>query len=309
MQQVNYVLSYIKRYKYLSEYLKNDLIMINIYDYLDYRAYLNDYWQTVKEEKPYFSIRFIANKVGLSPGYILKVMQSKVHLGAKNIPAFCDLLKISDNEKIYFEELVYFGREKNEKELERRYYRLSEIKGIRMRTVADNSVEFYKNWYNMALRSLISFYPFYGKNFKQLGSFLSPPITAKQVKESINLLEKLKMIKKDEYGVYILTETFISTGEKWMSPIIRKYQQQNIALAGESLERHKKELRDISTVTMTFGLKSMPELSERIKKFRRELLMMSSDISDEDSVLQLNIQVFPSAIVPDSIVNKKKGKK
>ena len=53
------------------------------------------------------------------------------------------------------------------------------------------------------------------------------------------------------------------------------------------------------------GLKYFPELSERIKKFRRELMKMSSDISEEDMVIQLNIQAFPSAIVPQDAEGKK----
>ncbi len=273
-------------------------IMINIFEYLDYRSYLHDYWQSVKKEKSHFSIRFIANKVGLNPGYVIKVFQSQVHLGAKNIPVFAELLGLKGKEYDYFEELVHFGRAKNENEIEQRFERLNSIKGIRMRTVADNAAEFYQNWYHMAIRSLISIYPFDGKHCKRLGSMLTPPIAASQARQSIKLLEKLTLIKKGPDGIYILTDQFVSTGEKWMSPIIRKYQIKNIELAIESLQNHDKSLRDISTVTMTFAHKHMPELRERVRKFRQELLKMSNDITDEDSVMQLNIQVFPSAIIP-----------
>ncbi len=272
--------------------------MVNIYEYFDYRLYLNDFWQSTKKEKPYFSIRFIASKVGLNPGYIIKVMQSKVHLGVKNIPAFADLLKLKDRERKYFEELVYFGREKNEKQIEYRYKRLNAIKGIQMKTVADNEVEFYQNWYNMAIRSLISIYPFKGNNYKKLASLLTPSITAKQARQSIALLERLNLVKKNESGYYILTEEFISTGAKWMSPIIRNYQKQNIELSAEALSRHDKKNRDISTVTMTFALKHLSELRERTRKYRQELLNMSSDINDQDSVMQVNIQIFPTALLP-----------
>ena len=273
--------------------------MINIYEYLDYRSFLHDYWQEAKRKKPYFSIRFIAKRVGLNPGYVIKVLHSQVHLGINNILSFAELLGLKDKELAYFEELVHFGRAKNEKEIEQRYERLNSIKGIRMRTVADNEAEFYQNWYNMAIRSLISIYPFNGKNFRKLGSLLTPAITASQARQSIKLLEKLNLIKKGSDGIYILTEQFVSTGEKWMSPIIRKYQIKNIELAVESLQKHDKSLRDISTVTMTFAYKYMPELRERVRKFRQELLKMSNDLSDEDSVIQLNIQVFPSAILPE----------
>jgi hypothetical protein len=41
----------------------------------------------------------------------------------------------------------------------------------------------------------------------------------------------------------------------------------------------------------------MQELRERVAEFRRELLAMSEDISQSDSVIQVNIQIFPAAII------------
>ncbi len=273
--------------------------MINIFDYLDYRAFLHESYIDIKKVKPYFSIRFISGKIGLNPGYILKVFQSKVHLGTNNIPAFADLLNLEDKERAYFIELVHFGRAKSENELTQRFDNLQLIKGVQFRTVADNSVDFFRNWYNMAIRSLLSIYPFKGTNYRKLGTMLTPSLTASQVRESINLLKRLKMIEKDGEGYYRVTETFISTGEKWMSPVIREYQQKNMELAIKSLHNHKKVIRDISTVTMTLPIKQMSALSERIKQFRQELLLMSQEYTGDDAVIQLNIQVFPTAIVPE----------
>jgi uncharacterized protein (TIGR02147 family) len=272
--------------------------MLNIFDYLDYRAYLNDYWQDTKKNRPHFSIRFISTRVGINPGYIIKVFQGKVHLGLKNIPTFADLIGLQGKEREYFEVLVYFGRARNEKEIETHFEQLNEIKGVRLRTIADNEAEFYQNWYIMPLRALLSIYPFYGKNFRELGSFLQPPITAAQTRQGISVLERLGMIKKNGLGFYQLTEQFISTGAKWKSPVIKNYQRNVMEMGIESLERHDKSLRDISTVTLTTSLDRMPELRERVAAFRREILAMSEDIPRGECVMQMNIQLFPAAIIP-----------
>jgi uncharacterized protein (TIGR02147 family) len=266
-----------------------------LFEYLDYRQLLKDFYEEQKKTKPFFSYRFISGRVKLNPGYLVKLFQGKIQLGRKNIPAFADLMNLQGKERDYFTELVHFGRAKHQDEIERRFERLQSIKGIRFRTVADNTVEFYQQWYHMAIRSLISIHPFDGKNFKKLSSMLTPPITAKQARESIRLLEKLKLIARREDGIYMVTDQFISTGEKWTSAAIQNYQKKNMELGIASLENHDKKLRDISTVTMPLSLRDMDALRERIRLFRQELLLISKEGTAEDSVFQLNVQLFPVA--------------
>lgn len=271
--------------------------MINIFEYLDYRQFLKDCYEEEKREKAFFSYRYISAKVGLNPGYIVKLFQGKIQLGVKNISAFADLFNLHEKKREYFVELVLFGRAKNQTEIEMRFERLHSIKGLKFRTVADDIVEFYSKWYNMVIRSILSIYPFDGKDYRKLASMLSPPISAGEARDSIQLLEKLELVRKDSEGFFRPTEEFISTGEKWTSALIREYQKKNIELAADSLSRHPKKMRDISTVTMTFSTKDMEALRERVKQFRQELLMMSRDVLDEDSVVQLNIQIFPVALL------------
>jgi uncharacterized protein (TIGR02147 family) len=271
--------------------------MINIFEYLDYRQFLKDCYEEEKKEKPFFSYRYISAKVGLNPGYIVKLFQGKIQLGVKNISAFADLFNLQEKKREYFVELVLFGRAKNQTEIELRFERLHSIKGLKFRTVADDIVAFYSKWYNMVIRSILSIYPFDGKDYRKLASMLSPPISAGEARDSIQLLEKLELVRKDSEGFFRPTEEFISTGEKWTSALIREYQKKNIELAADSLLRHPKKMRDISTVTMTFSKNDMEALRERVRQFRQELLMMSRDVLDEDSVVQLNIQIFPVALL------------
>lgn len=276
-------------------YTKRGDYMLTIFEYLDYRQYLKAFYENEKKTKPWFSYRYISSKVNLNPGYIIKVFQGRVHLGVKNIASFADLMKLSGKERDYFSELILFCRAKDQKEIEQRFERLQTIKGVKFRTIADSKSAFFAQWYHMAIRSLISIYPFDGKKFKKLASMLSPKITAGQARSSLELLEKLKMVARGDDGIYHTTEQFISTGDKWTSAVIRNYQKQNIALSLSAVETLPKEIRDISSVTMTFGLNNLDLIRDRIKQFRQELLLMSQDCNGEDAVIQLNIQLFPVA--------------
>jgi hypothetical protein len=48
---------------------------------------------------------------------------------------------------------------------------------------------------------------------------------------------------------------------------------------------------------MTFPIDCMPELRARVAAFRQELLSMSETITGSNSVMQVNIQIFPAAII------------
>jgi uncharacterized protein (TIGR02147 family) len=270
--------------------------MVNIFEYFDYRQYLKDFYENRKATNPWFSYRYISTKVKLNPGYLVKVFHGLIHLGIKNIHLFANLLGLNEKEQEYFTELVLFGRAKRQDEIEERFKRLQSIKGIKFRTVADSKSEFFAQWQHMAVRSLISIVPFDGKNYRKLAAMITPKITAQQARASVKLLEKLKMVIKGEDGIYRVTEQFISTGEKWTSAVIRTYQKKNIELSLYALENLPKELRDISSVTMTVPVKNMDEIRERIRQFRQEMLLLSQERLDDDAVVQLNIQFFPVAL-------------
>ena len=101
------------------------------------------------------------------------------------------------------------------------------------------------------------------------------------------------MISRDRDGYWKVNDTFVSTGGNWRSEAVRTFQKETIRLAGESLERHNPPQRDISTVTMTFNMDDIALIREKIKEFRSELLRMSQEGDGDDTVFQLNVQLFP----------------
>ena len=48
---------------------------------------------------------------------------------------------------------------------------------------------------------------------------------------------------------------------------------------------------------MTFNRNMIGLVRERIQEFRRELLRLSNEGTDDDAVYQLNVQLFPIALL------------
>jgi uncharacterized protein (TIGR02147 family) len=142
------------------------------------------------------------------------------------------------------------------------------------------------------VRSVLEYFDF-RDDYAQLGQQLSPQITEKEARDSVRLLEKLKLIKRDENGRYQLTDAAITTGEAWRSVAINAFQEQTIRLSQESLERHDRVFRDISTITMNIHAENFEEIRQRITEFRRSLIAYVGESSNPDRTYQLNIQLFP----------------
>jgi uncharacterized protein (TIGR02147 family) len=271
--------------------------MKEIFEYTDYRLFLRDFYEYTKQSKPYFSFRFIASRVGINPGFIFRLMSGKVHLGLKKIAAIADLLELNGRERDYFVELVRLGRTKRDEDIRESLKRLQSIRGVQFTTIADDQLEFFDKWHHMAMRSLLSIYPFDGKNYRRLGATLIPPLSADDARESVKLLTRLGLVRCNQDGIFKVADTFITSTEKWSSSAIHAYQKTSIDLSLNALDKLSKDERDISTVTFTCSKKHMETLRERLQEIRQEMLVLSQDCPDEDCVMQLNLQLFPAAKV------------
>lgn len=265
--------------------------MQSIFSYFDYQQFLRDFYEEKKRETTFFSYRYLGGKLGLDAGFLVKVLQGKMHLSLKSVATITGYFKFDTKEAEYFETLVRYGRAVSGSEIKSCFEKLLSLKNVDANTVTASQYEFYQKWYYSAIRECIGFSDFQG-DFSALAATLSPSISAKEAKKAVVLLERLKLIHKDEQGIYRQTDKFITTSEKWKSAAIHSFQKETIRLAGESLDRHPKNIRDISTLTIAVSHKDFDAIQEKIGDFRRSLLQMTNE-NKADCVYQVNIQAIP----------------
>ena len=265
--------------------------MKRLFEYFDYQEFLRDYYEEKKRNNPYMSYRYLGQHLKLDPGFLLKVLQGKLHLADRSIPKVCSFLKFNESETRYFEMLVKYNKAKTNSDIKLYFEKLATLRETRARPVEESQYAFYQKWYHSAIHALLSIYEFSG-NYKELSSLLTPSITAMQARDSIKLLKKIGLIKLGEDGVYCPTDAFVTTGERWRSVAIRDFQKETIRISEQSLDLHKKECRDISTVTVALSAKDLTEVRERIRQFRKSILNLDND-NEPDTVYQVNIQVIP----------------
>jgi uncharacterized protein (TIGR02147 family) len=270
--------------------------VISVFDYLDYRTYLRDFYVQQKKTNTFFSYRYVGNKVGMDSSFLIKVLQGHLHIANDRIDKFTKICSFNDKESAYFEALVHFNKAKSEKESKLYFEKMLSINKAKSDKLGESQYEFFQKWYYSAIWTLLDSGAHFDGDFKDLANQLAPAISSKEAKAAVKLLEQLHLIERDEGGAYKAVGMNLTTGKEWRSVAITQYQREMIRLAEESLERFKKEERDISTLTLNIPESAIPEIRELTGEFRDSLKKLVNSYSDPDRVCQLNIQLFPLSI-------------
>ena len=137
-------------------------MMVNIFDYLDYREFLRDFYREAKRNKPFFSYRFIGNHVGMDSSYVIKVLQGNLHISPKKINSFIKLLELTEPEAAFFETLVHFCRAKTERQRKPYFDKLFSLSTVKSQRLEPHQYEFFQKWYYSAVWAIVNCTPFNG---------------------------------------------------------------------------------------------------------------------------------------------------
>ena len=268
--------------------------MKQLFEYLNYRDYLRDYYEHKKQEHAFYSFRLFSQKAGFtSPNFFKLVIDGKRNLSKESAFKFSKALGHKRKEADYFENLVFFNQSKT---LEEKNAYLSNLMKFRKKSdpkkIEESEYAYYSNWYNPAIRELVTAIDFKG-DFKKLGRAVAPAISAPEAENAVRLLLELGFVKKDGKGVYSKTIASLTTGPQVRSVAVANYHKAMMARASESIERFPADKRDISSLTLCVSEGTFSAIVAKIAEVRGEFLEMSETDKKSRNVIQVNFQVFP----------------
>ncbi len=268
--------------------------MTDLFKYLDFRRYLKDYYREQKQKKgSRFSFRTFSRMAGLSsPNFLQLVMEGKRNLGPDGIHAFAKALRLNKEETSYFENLVHFNQASTDEERNEWYRRLSTSKKYReIKEIEKDYFVYFSHWYYAAIRELVLL-PDFKEDPDWIARKLSPPITVREAKVALELLQKLGFLKREKSGRLAQAERNITTPREVQSLAIANFHRQMMKQAAESIERTLPDKRDISALTLALSEEKFKEAKRRIQEFRRELNVLLSEDGKAETVYQINFQIF-----------------
>lgn len=270
----------------------------SVFEFDDYREYLRHFFETSKALNRRYSLRSFSDKLGFqSKDFIMRIMKGEKNLAPTSILKIANNLQMDENEASYFEALVLYGQASNEEDRKQYHERMESIVATykftqQMLLTRAYQYEVYSHWYYSAIRSIIGMFGFDG-DYKALGEKLTPSISEEQARNSVDLLERVGLIKKDLNGNWILTNPAISTGDKVIQQAFTNYHKESLALAADSITNAAPGERNISSVTLGISEESYKKIVKCLSEFRKKISMIANEDEKGGRVFQMNMQIFP----------------
>ena len=265
----------------------------NIFEYDNYRTFLKNLYEALKESQASFSFRYFSKKAGFrSPNFLKLVMEGKRNVSPSSIEKFSQALDLNKEETIFFRNLVLLNQASTVEE--RKFYAEQLIRSRFYRKInplKQAQYDYYSNWYFIPIRELVGT-PGFREDPDWVAHQLIPPITAPEAKKALEELEQLELIRR-ENGKLIQTNTFVSTGDEVASASVAQFHKEMMQKGAESIDRFPAPEREISSITVGVSDKAAQQMKDLIQRFRRELLTVASQSDKTQGVYQVNFQLFP----------------
>ncbi len=264
---------------------------VDVFRYLDYRAYLTAWYESKRGRLSY---RAFARRAGLgAPNYLQQVIAGKRNLTDDTARRFARACGLLDDACEYFVVLVRFNQAKTDADRNLHYADLSAFRRYRRAhrlEMADAA--YHSHWFLPAVRELVHC-PDFVEDPGWIASTLYPPITSQQASAALEVLLQLGLLERDPTGRLRQRERVVSTGAETAGLHIRNFHNEMMTRASHAMELVPRELRDISSLTLSVRTKDIAEIKRRLVEFRREVVALCDAEQSPELVVQLNLQLFP----------------
>ncbi len=272
---------------------ENRIVEPDVLQYTNYRVYLRDYYEFKKKTVPAFSLRFFAEKAGLSSHAHLKLtIDGKRNITKNTVVKLIHGLGLDGQRAAYFESLVFFNQAQTDADKQVYYAQLLKA-SPRSKLHKMDAAQFriFREWHHSAILEMVAlkdFRPIPDWISKRLGGLITPA----QVTESLKLLVELGLLVKTANG-YRQRDPLITTDDEVQDMMVKMYHLQMLKLSADMLSALPGPQRDVSALTFSIKREDFPNLKKHLQLMRKELLDFSAKAGEGEDVVQINIQLYP----------------
>ena len=275
-----------------------------IFGYTNYRQFLSDFYEFMKQGKHGYSYRQFSQSAGFSAPNVLKLaMSGQRNLSSKSVEQFIKALALPQNQAEYFRCLVQLNQAATD-ELKAEYFSKLQrlIPSARRYQLEADAVEYLSHWVYPVLREMVTFHGFRDDPY-WIQRRLNGRIELKTIVHALNFLKAKGFIEKRSDGLYCVKDEIVISSDEVKNFAVRGFHRRVLEQAIEVLEDLPIEQREFGALIFQLPDSAHPELKRKLKTFRQELHRWSLEQCqgpEAKRVVQLNLQMFPQTKEADS---------
>lgn len=263
----------------------------DIYHYLDFRSYLKDRIEQLKNEGKY-STRKFAKEVGFSsPTTLGHIISGRRNVSKDGLKKIARAFKLDPRQSQFLQHIADFTQSKSAEEKNHAYQQICKFHNFRKTRVAVHAeYELFSKGYIVLLLEALGT-DFRKKSTREMASRLG--ISPHELQKALDSLLALGLIRPNG-PYYQRVEQSLETPSEMQSLNIRNFHREMIRLAETAMENVPVQKRNFGTLTMALTENEFQEIRDKVNDFLSDLAASYSGQKDAEAVYQLNVQIFPA---------------
>ena len=267
--------------------------IIDIFQFTNFRKYLDEYQAARVQTDPDFTRAGACALLGLpkTRSYYNDIVKGK-KLSSRMIPKFVEVLGLNKKEARYFETMVNMEQAKTATERNVFFEDLLKQHPDSHRILNEDAYEYYNHWYNSVLFTALEVVDV-SDDLEPIQKLISPKVSVGTLKRSLELLERLGFVRKNENGFWKSCRDSVSSGAYNNSDLVRQYQLQCFELSKQALLANDERSSDMATFTFSVSDDAFRAIAREIHGLKarvRKIIML--DKKKATGVHQLNVHLF-----------------
>ena len=275
--------------------------MKSIFEYNDYRLYLQDY---LDERKRYekFSWRMFCREAGFSsPNFLKLVRDGAWNLSKVKSGQVAKAMGLVEYEEEYFRQLVIFGNAEDENVKNEALAEMQRIASEHKARVIDkDALQYYESWKYPVIRELAPLMP--GGNPRDIAEECKEYVSAEEVRDILDFLVDAGFLKKEGNKVYSQTDQTVIGSKDALSKAIRAMHKEMAGMALRAVDRYSADERFFTGITVGVDEVAYDKIVDIIKDSCKRIVAVVGANKKTNQVCRVNFQFFP-------VTNKIKEKK
>jgi uncharacterized protein (TIGR02147 family) len=276
---------------------------LSIFDYNDYREFLQAYYDYKKKRYYGFSYRSFNQTIGVtSPGLFLDLIHARQKMTEKLHRKFSEAMKMNRQESEYFWLLIMLthAKEKGDSKVKRDFLaKMALLKPAEAKTLTCGQESYLSVWYHVVVREALAILDV-DADLGRLAAFLSPEITPVQVAQSLELLQSLGLIKRNRAGYWKPEAPSVTAqGSNFPPAVVHQSQKNILDLAKRALGVFPKDERNVSALVVSVSPDGLDKINQAVEAFRRQVLEIIKADEKPARVCGLSVAFFPVTLVKE----------
>lgn len=268
-----------------------------LFDYDDFRKFLQDYFEEQKKMRAVFSHRFFAAKAGFSSSsYCLNVIRGRFNLTQKSIEKIAKAMEFEPLQKSYFEALVQYNQAHQVDERENAWEQILQIrKQLEFSNITTREQVYFSKWYYPIVRELAVSSNWNG-DYMTLARLVEPQITTEEAREAIKNLQEMGIIRQvdADNGEVRFEETAQMLDATRIPPMaLRQIRREYMQHAIGAVESKPKQERFAAFTTLAMSESSYDYAVEVLEEARKKIITRAANDPNVERVYEMMLVAFP----------------